>query len=102
MDIDNTAPTTPGTPSTTSPTNSTTQTWTWTAATDTLSGIQAYFYRITGSLVQPLTSTCSNIASFITSLGQGIYSFFVTAQDNAGNTGSESAAGSLTVDTTAP
>ncbi len=100
---DTTAPDAPGTPSTSSPTNnSTAQNWIWTAATDALSGIQNYLYRITGTTTVALTSTGSNVASFITSLGEGIYNFFVTAQDNAGNTSSESPGGSLTVDTTAP
>lgn len=100
--IDTTAPGIPGTPSTTSPTNSPTQTWTWTAAVEAVSGIQTYFYRITGDTIVALTSTGSNVASFVTNLGQGIYNFFVTAQDNAGNIGSESAAGSVTVDNIAP
>jgi hypothetical protein len=100
--IDTGYPTTPGAPSTTTPTNSTTQTWTWTASTDAVSGVANYLYRISGDTVVASTSTGSSSASFITNLVQGIYTFFVKAVDNAGNTGLESSGGSLTVDTTKP
>ncbi|TRZ49811.1 hypothetical protein D4S03_07725, partial [bacterium] len=102
INIDKTSPGVPGTPSTTSPTNSTTQTWSWTTATDTLSGIQNYLYQIAGDTTVALTSTGSNVSSFVTHLVQGIYSFFVKAVDKAENVGGESPAGSVTVDTTAP
>ncbi len=100
--IDRGNPATPGTPTTTTPTNSTNQNWSWTAAADTISDIQNYLYRITGSVTQALTSTGSNVTSFTTTLREGIYNFFVTAKDNAGNTGPESSGGSLTIDITAP
>jgi len=96
--VDTSAPTTPGTPSTTSPTNNTSQTWNFTAATDTLSDIANYVWRTTGSIVSGGTSTTTSI---VTNFAQGIYNFFVKAVDNAGNEGEESN-GSVTVDTTAP
>ncbi|KKR70654.1 MAG: endoglucanase-like protein, nonfunctional [Candidatus Woesebacteria bacterium GW2011_GWA2_40_7b] len=100
--VDTGIPSAPGTPSTTTPTNSTTQTWSWTAATDSVSNIANYLYRISGDATVNSTSTGSNSTSFVTNLVQGIYSFYVKAVDSAGNTGSESSGGSLTVDTTIP
>ncbi|MEI8232945.1 MAG: chitobiase/beta-hexosaminidase C-terminal domain-containing protein, partial [bacterium] len=96
--IDTGAPTTPGTPSTTTPTKSTSQTWTFTAATDAVSGIANYLWRTTGTAITSGTSAVNSIA---TSLTQGIYNFFVRGVDNAGNQGSESTS-TLTVDTSGP
>jgi hypothetical protein len=100
MTIDTTAPSAPGMPSTLpNPTNSTTQTWSWTAATDTLSGVANYAWRaVLGATTINDTTTTTSI---ITNLAEGIWNFFVKAIDNAGNESSESS-GSVTVDTTAP
>lgn len=97
--VDTANPTTPGTPSTTTPTNSSSQTWAWTAATDTVSGIANYLWRTTGTAIVSGSTATNNV---ITSLTEGIYNFFVKAVDNAGNQGTETLAGTLTVDQTAP
>ena len=97
--VDTTAPATLGTPSTTTPTNSTSQTWTFTAATDAVSGVANYLWRTTGTAI---TSGTSAVNSVVTSLTQGIYNFFVKAVDNAGNQSAETTAGTVTVDTIGP
>jgi hypothetical protein len=99
--VDTSLPTTPGTPSTTTPTNSTTQTWIWTAATDAISGIINYAWRVTDNSNNPIISGTTTSLSVVTNLAQGVYNFFVKALSGAGTYGSESQ-GSLTVDTTAP
>lgn len=99
--VDTGSPSTPGTPSTTSPTNSSAQTWVWTAATDTFSGIANYAWRVVDPSNNPIVSGTTATLSVITNLTQGIYTFFVKAVDNAGNSGSETS-GSVTVNTTAP
>jgi hypothetical protein len=101
--IDTTPPGAPGTPMPTpsSPTNSTTQNWVWSAATDAVSGVANYVYRVLDSLSNVVASGTTTATNLITNLTQGVYTFFVKAVDNVGNQGSESQ-GSLTVDTTAP
>ncbi|MDP1690318.1 MAG: DUF5011 domain-containing protein, partial [bacterium] len=102
--IDSTAPTAPSTPSSgPNPTKSTNPTWSWDAVTTDLSGIAEYIWRVfDGTTYVDDGTTPGNVLSATTNLVQGIYSFFVKATDNAGNTGDESSAGSLTVDTSAP
>jgi LPXTG-motif cell wall-anchored protein len=102
--IDMTAPTAPSDllPDTGTPTSSTIQNWSWTVAND-LNGIADYFYRIEnegGTEIVPTTST-GNINSVLTNLIEGIYNFFVKAQDVAGNQSVENSF-NLLVDTTAP
>ncbi len=97
--VDTGDPGVPGTPSTTTPTDTATQAWTWTGVTDPISGVANYFWRTTGSSI---LSGSTTLASLTTSFTDGIYNLFIRATDNAGNEGSESAAGSLTVDTLAP
>ncbi|MCX6766874.1 MAG: cadherin domain-containing protein [Candidatus Moranbacteria bacterium] len=99
--VDNVVPSAPGIPATATPTNSTSQTWSWSAATDAVSGVASYVWRVTTDLGAAVASDVTNAASAITSLPQGIYNFFVKALDNATNQGSESQ-GSVAVDTTAP
>ncbi|MBI2314517.1 S8 family serine peptidase [Candidatus Daviesbacteria bacterium] len=103
--IDSTAPTIPGTPSTSpNPTNSTIQTWNWTAATDTLSGVASYFWSVVNNANSQIVdsgTTAGNILSASTSLLQGVWNFIVGAQDNTGNQSSTST-DQLVVDTTAP
>jgi hypothetical protein len=98
---DHTAPPVPGDPSTTTPTGSTSQTWSWTAATDALSGVVNYAWRVTTSLGAAVTSGTTSSLSVVTTLAEGAYDFFVKAVDNATNQGSESS-GSAVVDRTAP
>lgn len=99
--LDTVNPTTPGSPSTTTPTNSNTQTWVWTAATDVLSGIANYAWRVVDPSNNPIVSGTTSALSVITNLANGAYTFFVKAIDNAGNNGSESS-GSVIVDTVGP
>lgn len=98
---DASAPSAPGSPSTTSPTNSASQTWSWTAATDALSGIASYAWRVINNAGTAITNGTAATNSVVTSLTQGIYTFFVKANDNAGNSGSE-VSGALTVNTNIP
>jgi hypothetical protein len=101
--LDTTVPGTPGNPSTTSPTNSTSQTWAWTAATDALSGIASYAWRVINNVGTAITSGTTTATSVVTNLTQGIYTFFVKANDNAGNAGAEvSGAVTVAVNASAP
>lgn len=104
LTVDNTDPTNPGTPSATptSPTNQTTQTWSWGGATDALSGLAGYWYRVWDGSTNVVASTFTTLTSVTTNLTEGIYTFFVSAEDNAGNIGGEVAGASYEVDTTAP
>ena len=97
--IDTSTPSTPGTPSTTNPNNSSSQNWTWIAATDAISDVANYLWRTTGTAI---TSGSSAVNSVATTLGDGLYNFFVKAVDTAGNQGSESSVTNVRVDTTAP
>ena len=89
------------TPVTQTPTRFTTQSFTWGASVDTLSGLAGYLWRVTTILGAAVTSGTANTPSVVTHLTEGNYDFFVKAVDHAGNQGSESQ-GSVTVDTTAP
>jgi hypothetical protein len=99
--FDTTPPSAPGTPSTSTPTNSTTQTWLWTAATDALSGVANYAWRVTDPSDNPIMSGTTTGLSVVTNLVDGVWHFFVKAIDTTGNQGSESTS-SVTVDTTHP
>ncbi|MCL5003734.1 MAG: chitobiase/beta-hexosaminidase C-terminal domain-containing protein [Patescibacteria group bacterium] len=94
--IDKTNPSAPGTPSTTTPTNSTSQAWNWDAATDALSGVLQYLWRTDA----PTSGSVSGVSK-TTGLSEGLWNFFVKAEDSAGNFSGESK-GSVLVDTTAP
>lgn len=102
---DDTAPETPpGTPvpSPVSPTNQTTQIWTWTAAADLASGVKCYWYRIYDGASNVVASSFTTLTSITTNLTEGIYNFFVKAEDNVGNMGGEVMSASYEVDTTPP
>lgn len=99
--VDTGNPSAPGTPSTTNPTNSTSQTWSWTAATDAVSGIASYAWRVVDSADNPIVNGATGALSVITNLGEGVWNFFVKAIDNATNQSSESSS-SVTVDTATP
>lgn len=95
--VDFTPPSAPGVPTTDSPTTSTTQEWVWEEATDAISGIAYYAWRvINAATFDPVTNGITNSLSAVTDLGVGIYNFYVKAFDNAGNEGEESE-GELTV-----
>ncbi|MGI6423034.1 MAG: hypothetical protein ACOX0X_00200 [Candidatus Dojkabacteria bacterium] len=85
--VDTSLPSTPGIPSTTTPTTLLSQTWFWTAATNTVSGIVEYIWRVTGSASLTGTTTSTSV---VTNLGEGIYTFFVKAVSGAGLHSSES------------
>jgi hypothetical protein len=95
--LDITPPGVPGTPTTTSPTNSLSQTWTWQAAQDPISGILQYIWRV---IENELGGTTTQ-SSVTTNLNEGTWNFSIKAQDYAGNEGSESS-GQVLVDTTPP
>ena len=97
--IDTSSASTPGTPSTTNPNNSSSQNWTWIAATDAISDVANYLWRTTGTAI---ASGSSAVNSAATTLGDGLYNFFVKAVDTAGNQGSESSVSNIRIDTTAP
>lgn len=107
--IDTTAPSVPGTPSTTSPTNDTTPSWSWTASTDTGSGLAATPYTVqwcqdsgfTGCAANTSTST-TNSFTHSTALADGIWYFKVKAKDTLSNESSYSSNGSADINTTAP
>lgn len=101
LTVDVAAPSAPGTPSATSPTNASSQTWSWTAATDTISGIANYAWRVVDQSSNPIVNGTTSNLSVITNLAEGVWSFFIKAVDNAANQGSESTS-SVTVDQTAP
>lgn len=104
---DTTPPTVPGTPSTTTPTNNTTPTWSWSASTDSGSGIERYLLRWTtqANCTGGSTTTTGGATYTIPSelpLDEGVWYMCVAARDNEGNDSAYSSAGAVTIDTTAP
>ena len=97
--IDTSNPSAPGTPSTTNPNNSSSQNWIWVAATDAISNVANYLWRTTGTAIASGSSAVNSVA---TTLGDGLYNFFVKAVDTAGNQGAESSVSNIRIDTTAP
>lgn len=106
--IDTTAPSTPGTPSTTSPSGSATPIWTWTASTDSGSGLATTAYTVQWSQSSSFSSGVSASTSTTNSFTQpsnlvdGTWYFRVLATDIVGNNSSYSSGGSVLVDTTVP
>ncbi len=99
--VDTTAPSAPGEGTTDSPTNSTSQVWVWSAASDAVSGVASYIWRVLNQALEVVDSGTTGLLTVTTNLTESIYQFFVKAVDVAGNEGSESQ-GSVTVDTTPP
>lgn len=107
--VDATAPSIPGTPSTTTPTTDTTPAWSWTASTDSGSGLATNTYSVqwcgnsgyTGCDSNTSTSTTNSFAHS-TALADGTWYFKAKAADAVGNNSSYSSNGSVAVDTTAP
>src|SRR3989344_1983825 len=95
LTVDNTLPTIPGIPTTSTPTKSLSQTWNWTSSSD-INGIFQYLWRVPRG---PSGTTTG--LSVTTNLGEGLWTLYIKAQDNAGNQSNEKSS-SLTVDTTAP
>lgn len=95
---DTVSPSATGFPSTSTPTNSTTQTWNWTSASDSHSGVSHYLWRTTGTAILSGSIETNQI---VTNLSDGNYTFYVKAVDEAGNEGTERS-GTVVVDTTSP
>lgn len=89
-------------PTPTSPTNQTTQAWSWGAASDVVSGVKGYFWQVLDSGSNLIDNGWEATTSVTTSLVEGIYNFFVKAEDNASNVGGEVMSASYEVDTTPP
>ncbi|HSX42623.1 MAG TPA: lectin-like protein [Candidatus Saccharimonadales bacterium] len=107
--IDTVVPTTPGTPSTTTPTNNNTPTWTWTASTDSGTGLASGTpYTVQWSqdatFATGVSSATAGIASYTpaAALADGTWYFRIMASDAAGNNSAFSASGSVVIDATAP
>ncbi|MFA5130374.1 MAG: DUF2341 domain-containing protein [Patescibacteria group bacterium] len=106
---DETAPSTPGLPTTASPTNTNMPTWSWTASTDTVSGLADPAYSVQWCRNADFTgcdanTSTSNAPSFTHSvpLADGTWYVRVNASDAAGNSSSYSSSGSVLIDTVAP
>ena len=112
--VDTTAPTVPGTPTTSSEETDTTPTFTWTASTDSGSGLASTPYTVqwcdnssfTGCESNTDTSTATSY-TFTTDLSTQTLYFRVKAEDAVGNESAYSSAGSISItnlsdDTTDP
>ena len=101
--VDTTAPSVPGTPSTTTPTTDTTPTWSWTASTDSASGLASVPYTVEWSqdntFSSGVSSSTSNSTSFTqpSALSVGTWYFRTKATDVASNTSAYSPAGSVVI-----
>ena len=104
--IDSTAPLDPSTPTSdvSSPTNQTLITWTWTAATDLVSGLRYYIWNLWKDAVNVLsgTTTETSLTQDVSSYGDGSFTLDIQAEDNAGNAGSVMTSSATTVDTVQP
>lgn len=106
--VDTVAPTTPGTPATTSPTADTTPSWSWSASTDTSSGLASPAYTVewstSASFASGVVSTTATTTSFthVTPLTDGTWYIRVKATDGAGNNSAHSATSSVQINTGAP
>lgn len=105
--IDTTAPTTPGKPAPSTSNSDDTPSWTWTASTDSGSGLaSSEKYTIQWSKSSTFASgvytTTSNTNSFThsSSLADGTWYFRVKSNDSATNQSGYSTKGSITIDTT--
>lgn len=97
--VDATGPTAPTllTPTNNSNTNDATPIFTWSAATDTGSGVASYEVRLAGTIV---TTTSALTYTHATTLTDASYTWDVRAKDNAGNYGPYSTAWTFVLDTT--
>ncbi|MFA6296560.1 MAG: GDSL-type esterase/lipase family protein [Patescibacteria group bacterium] len=109
VQIDTTPPSIPGDPITTSPTNNNKPEWTWTASTDTTSGLGDPAYNVqwcdNSSFIGCDLNISTAIANSFThtiSLIDGTWYFRVNAVDIADNISDWSATGSVIIDTEAP
>lgn len=106
LTVDNTAPTTPGTPTASTPEYDDTPTWTWTASTDSGSGLTtppyAVGWSLSSSFATGVSSSTATTNSFTHSvaLAEGTWYFRVRASDVAGNFSNFSPNGSVLIKTT--
>jgi len=106
--VDATPPSVPGIPSTASAATNSTPVWTWTAATDSGSGLAATPYTVEWSQDPTFASGVSSSTSTTTSFTQplslvnGTWYFRVRAQDAVGNASAYSTAGSITISIVVP
>ncbi len=103
--IDTVAPTVPGTPSASTAANNSAPQWSWTASTDSGSGLASPAYTVewsqSSSFASGVSSAASTAASFTqpTALADGLWYFRVKATDAVDNQSSYSLAGSITINT---
>lgn len=88
IDVD--APSAPGIPQTDTPTTTVIQQWVWDAGVDTVSGIAQYVWRVVDEFDNTVDSGVSTTLDTTTNLGVGVYTFFVSALNNAGLISDES------------
>ncbi|MFH1361804.1 MAG: Ig-like domain-containing protein, partial [bacterium] len=99
--LDQTAPTAPTllTPTNNTSTNETDPTFSWSAATDALSGIGSYEITINSPVIATTSATSYTPTS---ALNEGVHTWNVRAQDQAENWGAASTTYTVTIDATAP
>ena len=104
--IDKTNPSDPGTPTAnvSSPTNQTPITWSWSVASDALSGVKNYIWNLLKGLTNKESGTTTDISKTIdvSSYGDGDFSFDVQTEDEAGNKSGVVLSTTTTVDTIPP
>ncbi len=108
--IDTTGPSTPGTPSTSTPTSDTTPTWSWTASTDSGSGLaSSATYSVQwctdsgfSGCSSNTSTTTTNSFTHSTALADGTWYVRIRATDDLGNNSSYSSNGTVVVDSTSP
>src|SRR3989344_3884150 len=106
--VDATAPSVPNTPTSSGAKTNTTPTWSWSASTDSGTGLAATAYTVQwskdSSFTSGVSSTTSADTSFTqpTSLADGTWYFRVKATDAVGNSSAYSSAGTITIDTYVP
>ena len=93
------APPAPGVPQSETPTFTLVQEWVWDAAVDTVSGIAQYVWRVVDEFDNTVDSGVSATLNATTNLGVGVYTFFVSALNNAGLLSDESFA-NITIEPT--
>ena len=106
--FDTTPPSIPGTPTTTSPTANSRPTWTWTASSDSQSGLASVPYTVEWSKDNTFNSGVSTDTAatdsytFSSYLADGTWYFRVDATDLVGNTSAWSSYGTVIINTPVP
>ncbi|PIS29774.1 hypothetical protein COT42_04395 [Candidatus Saganbacteria bacterium CG08_land_8_20_14_0_20_45_16] len=99
--LDTTGPSAPnlGTPTNNNYTNNTTPSFTWEAASDTLSGVASYEITV-NSVTQ--VATLSGLSYTVAALSEGLHTWKVRTRDNMENWGTDSTTFNVTIDASAP